>query len=303
MDQVSTEIKFIKEFEPDLVFSDSRISSIYAAKLLKIPIALILNQFLPRIPRSRDNNYYRFLDGAILTILGYSWAMSDVIIIPDFPEPYTISLDSLRIPEKYSQKVQFVGTILPQKIKDVKSSELRKRIGVSENDTLIYAGISGPRPERIPLIRKLEPILRDLPKKYKIVMSMGDPSGGNKPEIHGSFIKVPWIEDRFEYLKSCDLIISRGGHETIMQSISYEKPSILIPVPNHPEQYGNVRRAQELGVAVGMHQKDLDKENLLRIIQQTTEGNHKQRLKKMSEETPLSNGLTLTINALRKLLS
>jgi uncharacterized protein (TIGR00661 family) len=302
MDQVSAEIKFIKSFEPDLVFSDSRISSIYAAKLLKIPVALILNQFLPRIPRGKDNNYYRFLDGAILTILGYSWALSDVIIIPDFPEPYTISLDSLRIPEKYNHKVRFVGAILPKKTKDVKSSELRKRLGVSEDEILIYAGISGPQPERIPLIRKLQPILKDLPKEYKVVMSMGNPSGGSKPEIYGGLIKIPWIEDRFEYLKSCDLIISRGGHETIMQSISYMKPSILIPVPNHPEQYGNVRRAQELGVAVAMHQKDLDKANLSRVIQQVTKRNLKLRLEKMSQEISLSNGLTHTIDALRKLL-
>jgi UDP:flavonoid glycosyltransferase YjiC (YdhE family) len=80
------------------------------------------------------------------------------------------------------------------------------------------------------------------------------------------------------------------------------KPSILIPVPNHPEQYGNVRRTQELGVAVGMHQKDLDKDNLSRVIQQVTKGNLKLRLEKMSQEISLSNGLTHTIDAIRKLL-
>jgi hypothetical protein len=55
-------------------------------------------------------------------------------------------------------------------------------------------------------------------------------------------------------------------------------------------------------VAVGMHQKDLDKDNLSRVIQQVTKGNLKLRLEKMSQEISLSNGLTHTIDAIRKLL-
>ncbi len=54
------------------------------------------------------------------------------------------------------------------------------------------------------------------------------------------------LKTRFDYLEACDAVISRGGHETLMQSISYGKPSVIIPVPKHPEQYGNARRAMEL---------------------------------------------------------
>ena len=43
--QIEAEIKFMKAFEPDVVVSDSRISSIFAAEMLKIPDICILNQF------------------------------------------------------------------------------------------------------------------------------------------------------------------------------------------------------------------------------------------------------------------
>lgn len=302
LNQVNAEIRFMKSFKPDLVLCDTRLSSIYAAKILKIPIILLINQFLPRIPRTKENSLYRFLDGTIMTILGNSWAKSNVILIPDFPEPYTISIDSLRIPKKYGNQTRLVGSILSKKPNEVNGRKIKEEFGISNDVNLIYAGISGPKPERIPLINILERLLNDLPTKYMAIMSMGFPQGGNKPEFDNSLIKIPWVDDRFEYLKACDLIISRGGHETIMQSISYGKPSLLIPVPNHTEQYGNCRKARELGLAEALHQKDLNPENLFSLIMRIEEGNHRQRLTELGDAIPTVDGLKLTIMAMKEIL-
>ena len=43
MEQIRFEVLYMKAFDPDVVFSDSRLSSIYAARLLRIPIVLLLN--------------------------------------------------------------------------------------------------------------------------------------------------------------------------------------------------------------------------------------------------------------------
>jgi UDP:flavonoid glycosyltransferase YjiC (YdhE family) len=99
-------------------------------------------------------------------------------------------------------------------------------------------------------------------------MSMGNPNGGTKPIHKGSLIELGWAENKFDILNACDLVISRGGHETLMQSICYGKPSIIIPVPNHPEQYGNARRAQGLGVANAIHQKSLNGEMLPLLVEE-----------------------------------
>jgi UDP:flavonoid glycosyltransferase YjiC (YdhE family) len=199
------------------------------------------------------------------------WDLSDRLIIPDFPEPYTISLDSLRAPRRYGAKMDLVGSIMGFKPEDsVDASIIREELGL-DDQVLIYAGISGPRPERMPLIRILAPIFSRFPDKYHVVMSMGNPHGGNKPKRVGNVTLIPWIDDRYAFLNACDVVISRGGHETIMQSIGYNKPSIIIPMPRHPEQYGNARRAMEIGVAEAIHQKDVSKKSLVKRIKHLLE--------------------------------
>ena len=274
LEQIKFEVEQMQVFKPDLVFVDTRVSPIMAARMLRIPCILTLNQFLPRAPREKETNFWKLVDGTVMTVLGWMWALSDRLVIPDFPEPYTISLDSLRAPRRYSAKMDLVGSIMGLKLGDnLDSSKLREELGL-DDQVLIYAGISGPRSERMPLIRMLAPIFSRFPDKYHVVMSMGNPHGGNESKRVGNVTLIPWIVDRFAFLNACDLVISRGGHETIMQSIRYNKPSIIIPMPRHPEQYGNARRAMEIGVAEAMHQRDVSKESLIKRVEHLLESEH-----------------------------
>jgi len=54
----------------------------------------------------------------------------------------------------------------------------------------------------------------------------------------------------------------------MMQSICYGKPALIIPVPNHPEQYGNARRAQEMGVAHAIHQRNIEKDGFILLVEE-----------------------------------
>jgi len=304
LDQVRFEIRGMMAFDADLVFSDSRVSSILAARLLKIPVVLLLNQFLPRAPRVKDTNLFKVFDGTVLTMLGRTWALSDIIVIPDFPEPYTISLDSLRIPRRVGARVRLVGSILQERPgENSKSHEIRERLGVEEDQRLIYAGISGPRAEREPLIRLLGPIFAGFPDRYRVLMSMGIPDGGSEPTLNGALTVIPWLENRFEYLNACDLVISRGGHETIMQSICYGKPAVIIPVPRHPEQYGNARRAMELGVATAIHQRDIEKGSLVALVDRMMGSRrYKRVLDDISSKEHLGDGLENTLDVITETL-
>jgi UDP:flavonoid glycosyltransferase YjiC (YdhE family) len=267
--QVNAELKYMKAFKPDVVVSDSRLSSIFAAQLLDIPQVLILNQFTPLVPLKKMFVVNKILDGIIMTLIGRGWGYADKILIPDFPAPYTLSIDCLRIPGPYQKLVELIGAILPLRQEDAEDKRLvREELGIERGQRLIYAGISGPRAERIPLLKLLEPIFENFPEEYRVVMSMGNPNSGSKPIHKGPLIELGWAENKFDILNACDLVISRGGHETLMQSICYSKPSIIIPVPNHPEQYGNARRAQGLGVANAIHQKSLNGEMLPLLVEE-----------------------------------
>ena len=300
MRQVNAEIKYMKAFKPDAVVSDSRLSSIFAAKMLGLPILLILNQFTPLIPMKKDMFMLSKVgDGVIMTLIGRGWGYADKILIPDFPAPNTLSIDCLRIPGPYQKKVELVGAILPKRPEEARDKcDVRAELDVAPEQRLVYAGISGPRAERLPLLKLLSPIFESFPDEYRVVMSMGDPNGDSKPVRNGSLIKVSWVKEKFDLLKACDLVISRGGHETMMQSICYGKPAVIIPVANHPEQYGNARRAQELGVAHAIHQKNIERDGLLLLIEEMSgDESFAERLAELNA-SHLGDGVERSIEAL-----
>ncbi|MCX6649553.1 MAG: glycosyltransferase [Candidatus Bathyarchaeota archaeon] len=298
--QVNVELRYMKAFRPDAVVSDSRLSPIFAAKLLDIPILLILNQFTPLIPVKKDMFMLSKVgDGVIMTLIGRGWGYADKILIPDFPAPNTLSIDCLRIPGPYQRKVELVGAILPKRPEEARDRrDVRAELGIADDQRLIYAGISGPRAERLPLLKLLTPIFESFPDEYRVVMSMGDPNGDSKPIRSGSLVKLSWVNEKFDLLNACDLVISRGGHETMMQSICYGKPAVIIPVANHPEQYGNARRAQELGVAHAIHQRNIDRDVLLLLIEEMLgDDSFRERLSKLNSGR-LGDGVERSIHAL-----
>ena len=304
MRQVNAEIRYMKAFETDAVISDSRLSSIFAAKLLGLPTLLILNQFTPLIPMQKDMFMLsRVVDGVIMTLIGRGWGYADKILIPDFPAPNTLSIDCLRIPSPYQDKVELIGAILQKKPEEArKCTEVRAELGVAKDQKLIYAGISGPYAERMPLLKLLTPIFESFPNEYQVVMSLGNPTGNSRPVRRGSLIEVGWVKDRFDLLNACDLVVSRGGHETMMQSICYGKRSIIIPVPNHPEQYGNARRAQEYGVAYAIHQRSIDRDGILLLADEMLgDDSFQERLSELNPEH-MGDGLGKSIEALANIM-
>ncbi len=305
MQQVKAELAYMKAFRPDVVFSDTRISSVIAGKFLGLPVALMLNQFLPMVPRTEHNlNLSKIFDGGVMTLLGRGWAASDVILIPDFPEPYTISLSSLRIPGPYEHLVQMTGPILQRKPEEViDDGRARREAKAEEGKRLIYAAISGPQRERDPLIKVLRPIFEGFPNGYKVVMSLGIPNGGSDPSTSGALTTFPWVKDRFEYLKACDMVVCRGGHNTIMQSVCYGKPSIIVPTPNHTEQYSNARRAMELGVSEVIQQEELSRNGLLEAAERLlTDPGYEERLSEINSKG-FTNGVSNTMQAISELMS
>ena len=152
--------------------------------------------------------------------------------------------------------------------------EIRKKLGLAEDKSLIFAPISGPAKERAYFTGILRQIFRSFPDDYQIVMSLGYPKASAKPVTYGNLIIHGWIPNRFEYLKACDIIVSRGGHGKLSQSVCYGKPQILVPTPNHTEQLNNAKKAAELGIADIIRQEDLNKKGLLATVRKILDNKH-----------------------------
>ncbi len=270
MHQVEVEIKYIRAFKPDVVVSDSRVSPLLAAKMLKIPDVCILNQFQIIIPRrSRLLRLAKLVDTGALALVGKIWTSGAAhLMIPDFPPPYTLSAGNLRIPRTYQKRVRLIGPILPVNPGELPSKEdLRKKLGFKNDLPLILVLISGPAQERAYITEILKNIVIDFPEDYQIVMSLGSAGASTELFRKRNVAIYSWIPNRFEYLKACDLIISRAGHGTLTQGISYGKPMILIPTPNHTEQMNNAHRVKELGTAEVLEQKDVNRESLIELVE------------------------------------
>ncbi|MCJ7425336.1 hypothetical protein MUP01_13890 [Candidatus Bathyarchaeota archaeon] len=304
LNQVNAEIRFIGGFGPDVVVSDSRVSSLLAARMLGVPRVCILNQFQVIIPRRKHHlSLARFADSVTLTLVGKMWTSGNTVIIPDFPQPYTISVGNLSIPKSYRKNIRLIGPILAVHPDELETEEeLRRKLRLPADKPIVFAPISGSIKEKAFFTGILRKILLEFPEDYEVVMSLGYPGTDDRPERHGNVTIYKWITNRFEYLKACDVVIGRPGHGTITQAMCYGKPVILIPTPGHTEQINNAKQAQDLGVAKIIPQKELSRERLLRCVRQTLEGETPKRLKAIQKEVRECSGLRNAVEIIRAMV-
>jgi UDP:flavonoid glycosyltransferase YjiC (YdhE family) len=302
LNQINAEIRSIEGFRPDVVVSDSRASSLLAADLLGIPRVCILNQFQAIVPRKTHLLHLaRFADIVTLTLIGKIWTSVKALLIPDFPQPYTISVGNLTIPKSYSKNVKFIGPIVPKRPNELPTKEeLREQLKLPADKPIIFAPLSGPTSEKAFVTGVLRRILLDFPEEYDIIMSFGYPNADNTPMRHGNLTIYKWLPNRFEFLKACDVAIGRAGHGTITQCMCYGKPMVLIPTPGHTEQISNAKQAENVGVAKIVLQERLSKQRMLDKIRESLEKEMVERAKEVQLEALKHDGLE---NAVKEIIT
>jgi UDP-N-acetylglucosamine--N-acetylmuramyl-(pentapeptide) pyrophosphoryl-undecaprenol N-acetylglucosamine transferase len=293
LNQVGFELEAIGSIRPDVVVSDSRVSPLIAARLLGIPRVCILNQFQMRVPRKkRFLRLSRLAESIMLTFIGLTWTMGNIVLIPDFPPPYTICEGNLVIPRAYRKSVKLIGPILPEHPNSLPTKEeLRQKLDLPVDKPVVFVPISGPTTEKAFVSGVLSKILLDFPSDYEIVVSYGYPNSDTKPTRRGNVTIYRWLPNRFEYLKACDVAIVRAGHGTITQCICYGKPMVIIPTPGHTEQLTNAVQTKNLGVAKIILQEVLDKGKLLKSVQQLLQPQTIQRTEEIQKEALKHDGL------------
>jgi UDP-N-acetylglucosamine--N-acetylmuramyl-(pentapeptide) pyrophosphoryl-undecaprenol N-acetylglucosamine transferase len=131
--------------------------------------------------------------------------------------------------------------------------------------------VSGPKVEREILARILLDSFRNMSQDYQIVLSRGNPEGKRTRHSMGGVGVYDWIENQDDFIKASDLVIGRAGHGTIMKSLAYGKPMVLVPIPDQTEQYGNARRASSLHVAEIIDQNMLNHDTLKSKVEKVLE--------------------------------
>ena len=254
--QISDEVNHLREFKPSLVLADSRLSTVIAARYLGIPVIVILNQLRLLMPTRYKSLLKTVSENIGAELLGRAWSLSDEILIPDLPPPYTISERNLWGVRSPRRKINYIGFIVEEPpISDEKLQCLIDQLSLNNGKPTIFVPISGPRSTRDGLKNKMFQVASKLQEDYNFVISGGAPGSTSQPiRVRGGWY-YDWCPVKDELFHLSDIIIARPGHLTIAQSIEYGKPMLSVPIPNYTEQLVNSRKISNLGLGVVLDQK------------------------------------------------
>jgi UDP-N-acetylglucosamine--N-acetylmuramyl-(pentapeptide) pyrophosphoryl-undecaprenol N-acetylglucosamine transferase len=263
--QVNQETRKMLEANPDIVVSDSRLSPLMAARLLKIPSIVILNQIkLLLSPRLRELAVSRIFENIVGEFLGSLWAMADRLLVPDLPPPYTLSAHNIWNVGAASRKIEYIGFTSPRPaVNKDQVAKVINNLSFEKSRPLVFVHVSGPIQTRPALVKIAVETAKRLDPKVQFVISAGNPIGKRDPLRIG---KLSWFYEwcpvRDEIFAASDLLVLRGGHVALSQAIQFGKPVITVPIENHGEQLGNSAKISELGAGIMLPPKKLRPEQL-----------------------------------------
>jgi UDP:flavonoid glycosyltransferase YjiC (YdhE family) len=261
LQQMRFEIHHIRQVNPHVVISDSRLSAILAARLLRVPVIVVTNVLTMLIPRHDRRGFTTTVERIMGEILSSLWSLSKVVAIPDLPPPYTIS-DYCISPVAPRQKVRFIG-FLAGCNHGVDGSQERNLAPSAK--PLIFCPISGPTQTKFSLLLQLKEIATSS-QGYDFIISAGVPGGSSEPKQFRGGVFFEWCPNVEELAHRASVIVSRAGHTSIAKAVLAGKPLITIPIERQTEQVGNAQRVQRLGIGMMINQRELDPGSLLSAV-------------------------------------
>lgn len=253
LQQLGKELSNIERFAPDVVLSDSSLPTVLAAKMLGLPTFTVLNQLNLTSSQGGGGAALRFLSVGISAAMGELWELSDEVLLPDLPPPYTISEKNLW--ESGVGKTRYVGFLSMPGTGELDPAAIEFS---SDRRAKVFWQVSGPPKTRSGFLRRALECAEALADEYIFVVSGGSPTSGHSASrIPGGWF-YGWCDITDVYFRSCDLVVSRAGHGTIGQTITNSKPSLIVPIPRQPEQEGNAQKAVRLGISLTLSQGDLN---------------------------------------------
>lgn len=268
--QVGYEIGRLNSFKPDVIVSDSRLSTTLAGWVLGIPTITVLNQLNISIPRVRPmRSITRLLkkisERFTFEVFSFLWSRSKNIVVADFPPPYTISKMNTMVHQRYRDRFKLIGPLLPLDLRELPSKDKAQEM-LRLRSPVVVAIFSGNKIERNVAHAKLLPYLIRLAKNGYTVIEIG---GLNNliPSVN-NFYSYPFVDDVYIFMRAADVIISTGGQTTLAEIMKIGVPTIALPPIGHTEKMGNSNIVRELGlgIVIPLQRVSDNLENLVREV-------------------------------------
>lgn len=78
------------------------------------------------------------------------------------------------------------------------------------------------------------------------------------------------LRDNTEIVRAADLVLVNGGFSAVSEAFALRKPMVVLPIPNHAEQWVNGRTIERLGVGFMAQESDIEPA-MLRAIERIDE--------------------------------
>jgi len=241
--------RLIQQHRFDCVVCDTMYGGVLAGRLSRIPVVFVTNQNHFNGVNGTSNPVWRILNFLIRRYI----RLADLILVPDYPPPDTISGYIIVVPKGDEAKYVFCG---PFYVFDPARYEYDQRT--------IFTSFGG-EPYKLPMYLSLRAIAdrrKDL--QFEVFYT-----GAELPPSSGNFVSHGYVPNLYEYLAKARIAIVHGGLTTLHEALLFEKPVLIIMDPCHPEQQNNARKIMDMGAGIAVDGTTATPELLEKKIDET----------------------------------
>jgi uncharacterized protein (TIGR00661 family) len=218
---------FIEKYKPDIIITDSVYFN-YNKKKLSIPLISLNNAdqvkyFFNKYKVKPKNIYPQYYGIEYLDYL-YNLRFSDLILSP-------VITDYENLSDSKNLKIKRIGPIVRLNlINKEKGNSLRGAIMLSGSKFGMNLKINDNNSDLI-----LDVIGREKPLHYQTNKNL--------------FFQGKMLNNH-KILNQVDFAVVNGGYSAVTELFFTEKPMVVVPVPNHAEQWINAKQISDAGVGI-----------------------------------------------------
>jgi uncharacterized protein (TIGR00661 family) len=241
--------RLIRKYRFDCVVCDTMYGGVIAGRVSRVPVVFVTNQNHFNGTDGATNPVWRVLNFLIRRYI----RLADLILVPDYPAPDTVSEYNIVVPKGDEAKYVFCG---PFYIFDPTRY-------VYECKTIFTS--FGGEPYKLPMYQTLRKIADKRKDLYFDVFYTGEVL----PESSDNFVSHGYVSNLYEHLARARIAIVHGGLTTLHEALLFEKPVLIIMDPGHPEQQNNARKIVEMGAGTAVDGRTVTQEVLEKKIEET----------------------------------
>lgn len=244
---ISDEIRTMKDFNATCVVADGRSSAVFAAFKLGIPCVIISN-ITSLEPVFKECGFFlRLLGKPIEMTIKTTTALAENTLIPDFPPPHTVCLNTLSKNRHVMKKQSFIGPVIPADF------SYHEKDSLPDIKSPFVLTLLGGHSYRLPIFNSILKTAHRFPGINFLIFTQF--KSDSLPE---NVTVRDFAPDISPYIHGAKMIITQAGHSTAMEILAAGKPALIIPDRRQVEQESNAARMKELGIVETIDYDNLD---------------------------------------------